>query len=487
MLRGATIVLLLALVPGCKRKPEAQPLAQDDGKGKTHACKLVAGGHIEKDTLVEADCEVWVSEAIRIEKGATLRIEAGARLAFTKAASLTVVDGVLVAAGEASRPVTFTSAEATKAAGDWGGIAFLSDKPGSSLTHAIVDYGGVDLGGKKAGATTLVLTTDARPGLHVHAAAAPVTLADLTVRHAPRVGILGDAVRPFARFEQVHVEDVGGIALDVPAAVLGSVTSLTSSDPVRVRGRVDKSATWPKVAAILVDDLRVYGTATEPAVLTLAPETIVRVQPRGQLSFGSGANAGALVAIKVVFTSAAPTPAPGDFRGLRFDRHAPGTRIEDCVIEFAGFDATSPALGPASKTPREKPVALALEEEMKDFVVRRNVFRNNAGPAIGRASLYASGGCVGLDVKGHGNTSIGQPLCQSKSAIVSELEKLELKALSSLGASGAIGGNVLKAGPDLDVLGASTAGVGGPGGDVKPGSGGGGGGGLAPIGKGKEP
>lgn len=477
-------LLALCLVPlalaACKRKPEAHALGHDDGKGKAHECKLVAGGRIDKDTVVEAGCNVRIAEPIVVDKGATLRIEAGSRLAFAKGARLEVLDGLLVAAGEASKPVTFTSAEAAPAAGDWGGITVSSTKPGTSLSHAIVEYGGVDAAtaagvpAPKGAAAALV---DFRPALFVRATAAPVSLADVVVRHAPRIGIFVAADPAFARFERVHVEDVGGIALDVAAASLGGVTSLTTAEAVRVHGRVAKSVAWPKLT-LIADDLHVYGAEGEPAVLTLAPGTVVRSAM--ELRFGYGEAPGSLVAEKVLFTSAAPTPAPGDWRGLHFDRRSPGTRIEDCIVEYAGREPVGPKpAGPPPKKPDPKPVALALTEEMKDFVVKNTTFRHNAGPAIGRRGHFGPGGCLGIDVPGHGNTSIGQPLCRPKSRLEEELEALDVKMLGAL--TGGSAASSLDVGSKLDtpslVLDKAKPGGG-------EGGGGGGGGGVGGVGVG---
>ncbi len=112
-------VLALVGASACKRAPEAKPLTLDDGKGKTHECKLVAGGRIQQDTAIEAACQVTIAEPYTVTKGATLRIGSGSRLAFKKGAYLLVQDGALIVEGTKEAPVVMTSAEAKPAAGDW--------------------------------------------------------------------------------------------------------------------------------------------------------------------------------------------------------------------------------------------------------------------------------------------------------------------------------------------------------------------------------
>ncbi len=437
----------------CKRAPDAKPLTNDDGKGKTHECKLVAGGRIQQDTTVEATCQVTIAEPYTVTKGATLRIASGSRIAFKKGAYLLVQDGALIVEGTKEAPVVITSAEAKPAAGDWGGLLFASDKP-SSIAGAVVEYASGDPALAKlgdmgdAGASAKVAKAAAladaaefgmigllggsgprgdfrpvagrKPSLYL-LPGARLTLADVTVRHGGKVGVAADGDDPFVRVEKLHLEDLGGIGMDVRASALGKVVSISGPEPVRVRGSLQESQTWPKIeAGLLVASLDVHAKAKEQvALLTLAAEQIVRVEPTANLSFGGYAGGGGLVASKAMFTSAAPKPAPGDWSGLRFSRRAAGTRIDGCVVEYAGHGEVSKPITFGSTTtakeaPPPKPAALQVDEWLKDFQVVHTTFRNNAGPGMGKdASVFGSSsrGCEGLDAPKNDNKSVGQPLC----------------------------------------------------------------------------
>lgn len=80
---------------------------------------------------------------LTIEPGVTLEFVSGGKLRVDAAASVTPARGVLIAAGTAAAPITFTSAAATPAAGDWHGIWLggLVD-PATKLDHVKVMYAG---------------------------------------------------------------------------------------------------------------------------------------------------------------------------------------------------------------------------------------------------------------------------------------------------------------------------------------------------------
>lgn len=498
--RAAVLFAAFALV-ACKRKPEVTALSTNDGKGKTQECKLVAGGRITKDTLIEAGCQVTVGEAYSIVNGANLKIEAGARLAFGKGARLVVEDGSLTAVGEKMKPVTFTSAESTPAAGDWGGIAIVSSKP-SRLEEVVVEWAGEPpkppvatakkvhppkyailggLGGARIGSRSPL--ADRSPGLYL-GPDAKVSLVGTTVRHSKKVGVGADGEAPFERFESVTLDDNGGYAMDVEAAALAAVRTITASEPVRVRGSVSSTQSWPTLDLVIAS---LEIVATEPGgaiVLTLGPESKVRVEPKTSLRIGGYREGGAIVAKKVMFTSAAAKPAPGDWAGIHFDKRAPGTRIDECTIEYAGYeDPPSPSSASAKKSakkekPRPKPAALVVLEPMKDFQVTHTTFRNNAGPGMGKADMHfwilgGTGGCEGLDAPRFGNKSVGQPLCEYHE---DELAKSLSLTLGALGGEPGLGSS------DIGVLGKAGSGYGG--GGMIAGPGGGGIGGLGGTAKG---
>lgn len=78
---------------------------------------------------------------LTIEAGVTLRFSKGARLVVD--ATNNVANGALAVLGTAARPVVFTSAEATPAAGDWVGLVLEGAADArTKITYAQISYAG---------------------------------------------------------------------------------------------------------------------------------------------------------------------------------------------------------------------------------------------------------------------------------------------------------------------------------------------------------
>lgn len=80
---------------------------------------------------------------LTIDPGVTLEFAQGAHLAIEEFQGTNPASGALVVNGTAAKPVTFTSAQATPAAGDWLGIWFGEVPDATSkIDHAVVQYAG---------------------------------------------------------------------------------------------------------------------------------------------------------------------------------------------------------------------------------------------------------------------------------------------------------------------------------------------------------
>ena len=101
------------------------------------------GGYISQDTTWTLDGSPYiVVEDVVVESGVTLTIEAGVVVKFTSGTNL-VIDGALVAKGNTTHPITFTSNSTDPAPGDWGSIRFR-DSSNDALCK--IAYGNIQYG-----------------------------------------------------------------------------------------------------------------------------------------------------------------------------------------------------------------------------------------------------------------------------------------------------------------------------------------------------
>lgn len=147
--------------------------SDDDGNDTSDGASILAadgktlmGNLTGKQTLEEG--EYILGGTVIIENGGELTIPAGTTIKATKGFSsyiLVAQGGKLYANGTSSQPVTFTSGEATKKAGDWGGIILNGKAPisgagaeGTNTANAEINnaykYGGSDRA-DNSGALTL--------------------------------------------------------------------------------------------------------------------------------------------------------------------------------------------------------------------------------------------------------------------------------------------------------------------------------------------
>ncbi len=110
-------------------------------------------GDVTEDMRLNALYTYTLNGTLSVKSGATLYIPAGTTIEATKGfSSYLIVEqgGKIMAEGTAEAPITFTSAESTPAAADWGGIWINGYAPisgggtGTSEVDATLPYGGSD-------------------------------------------------------------------------------------------------------------------------------------------------------------------------------------------------------------------------------------------------------------------------------------------------------------------------------------------------------
>jgi hypothetical protein len=218
-----------------------------------------------------------------------------------------------------------------------------------SLTHTFVERGGADRFTHNA---AIVARGDGTAPLD------PVLLVDhVTVRDAGGVGIF---VERFGAFDPASTDlTITGAATEaarvatpavhsipagsytgnaIDAIVIDAANTIVDSETFRDRG-VPYVATWSLAVKPPAAD-RVARLTVEPGVTLKFPKEHGLVMGVGSSS--SPAFPGELVAVgtperPIVFTSAEPIPAAGDWRGIYFHGYRPtGNRIAHARVEYAG-------------------------------------------------------------------------------------------------------------------------------------------------------
>jgi sugar lactone lactonase YvrE len=261
---------------------------------------------------------------VGVSNGATLTLQPGVRI-LSPGGVLEIGSGAkLIAQGTADQPITFTSASATPAAGDWQGLAF---DPGSeaALDHCDVDYGG--------------------PAAQLQQAVAigsgKVTLSNTVIHHSLSVGVRMTTAGEGPTLDHVTVSDCAKTAIrmdrpEISPTITGLLLQNNAPDGIEVAGGEIKIPTAYPAAGYpySTDSLKVSAGG----ILTLQPGVEMRFTVSATLSVAAGGKlvAEGTAALPITFTTASSPPLPGSWGGIAFETGSQGS-LSFCDIGFAGL------------------------------------------------------------------------------------------------------------------------------------------------------
>ena len=268
----------------------------------------------------------------------TLTVEAGVEVRFTSGAWLQVAwsgyKGTLNTQGTATSPVLFTSNQATKTPGDWGGVQFNAWSPGTSLLqYTTIEYGG-------AGASN--------GSIYVNGGSP--TFQNCTVRNGNGNGIqvgFGSLSLTAMTFSSTG----GSYSVSMPLTTSVTTAGTHSFDkPIELRsGVISADTTWRKLGAayVLSGSSNVYNDTVTPSTLTVEAGVEVRFVSGAWLYVASAGYKGTLItqgtaASPVLFTSNQVTKTPGYWGGIQFDSGSAATSVlQYTTIEYGGSSPSS--------------------------------------------------------------------------------------------------------------------------------------------------
>ncbi len=333
----------------------------------TYAGNVVDSIELQADYVTQSgswralDADYFVSGDVYVEGPADpiLTVEDGATVAFTSGVDLYSGwsdDGRVIVDGH-TNGVLFTSSALVPAPGDWRGIYLSTSDQGSTFTGLTLEYAGANnLAGIYSGSPGLVTVTDS-------------VLRNNTSGGFSGVGILdmsGTAVEDNFG-DGVYLSAAGSLAAGLPATNTFQGNSLTGNTgyPVNIPANsvdeLDPSTTyvggngqdWVALQAdtisqdvtmkLLDADYVVTGDVyvENPGAPALVVEDgVVAHFGLGVDLYVGWSNPGTLdvqgVATGVVFTSAQPVPAPGDWNGLTLYQYSDGSSLVGLTVEYGG-------------------------------------------------------------------------------------------------------------------------------------------------------
>jgi hypothetical protein len=275
-------------------------------------------------TWTEAASPYHVTQGIRVQQGATLRVEPGVEIRTDANIGITV-NGSIVAVGTSNAPILFTAS--VKQPNGWNGL-YISSQAASAATleHVVMEYGGMP---------QMMFAM-------LHNFDGGMTIRDSVFRDAGHSGI---ATTMSDRVDIVDTRfvDNGGPAL--------SVSGRPQSDGLLQ----NLQATGNGTDAIVLDDVRFEGTHTlERAGLPYVARGALVIDDNGQVTVAPGVQfhsdgiflvngrllAEGTAAQPITFRGVATTP--GSWEGISFDGVAdttgklPASSLRHIVVEHGG-------------------------------------------------------------------------------------------------------------------------------------------------------
>jgi len=269
--------------------------------------------------------------------------------------------GALAAQGTAQAPIVFTSNAPIAAPGNWKGIYFRNETNDDStiLDNCVVEYGGNSLTFNQSNPTVTNSTIRYSSGHGINLSASAAVIEGNRIIDNYQDGIYGDNGSS-ALISDNTFSGNSGAAISVHPDKLRRITGNSGSgnsiNYIEVRGgEITSTGTWANqgFAYVIAGDITVRYQAenSDTAVLTIEPGVEIRFEPGTGLYIGyyihhyyfpkhyyGALSAQGTAQAPIIFTSNAPAPAPGDWKGLYFrdQTNNTSTLLEHCIVEYGG-------------------------------------------------------------------------------------------------------------------------------------------------------
>ncbi len=268
------------------------------------------GSHLIKGTL-------WVKAALTLDQCAVVTMDQNAKISVSDG-------GSIVAIGTAEHIVTFASAKASPAAGDWKGIEINDTaSTGNSFQYVSFAHGGGD-----------------DYGVIWVAGGASVAIDNCLFTDIQKYGVMFENAAEIESFTGNQFAGIDAYPIWVGANAVANLSPIVTddvTDRVLIRAEdVDAAGTWKNLSVgYEVEYLYIH----QP--ITLEAGTALYMRQNAHVTLADG---GSLIAVgtelaPIVFTSAKAAPAAGDWKGIEInDTASNDTALEYVTFEYGGAD-----------------------------------------------------------------------------------------------------------------------------------------------------
>jgi flagellar hook assembly protein FlgD len=285
-----------------------------------------------------------VTSSISVSSGATLTVDPGVVVEIGSACSLTV-NGTLMAAGTSASPISFTSAAATPAPGDWSYVAFKASSSASQLSYVTFQYGGgagwgsmVFVQGSSPAFDHVTIASSSSIGLDMNIAGGAPTISNSTISNNGSYGFNLVAGNTVTLSDTAFTGNASYAIGAEPGTHLLGLTNMTATgnggNAVGYRGgTINAAETWLHgMTWVLTAGVTVGAAAT----LTVDPGTVVELGNAIALAVSGTLTAAGTSASPISFTSAAATPAAGNWSYVSFTAGASASQLSYVTFQYGG-------------------------------------------------------------------------------------------------------------------------------------------------------
>lgn len=321
----------------------------------------------------------YFANRIDITEDGELTLSPGTTIEFLEDGILFVgytAPGKLTAIGTSEKPITFTSANTNKAAGDWRGVEFFKNAAkNSAIKYCNIQYAGAPTG----------------YSANLYLCETSIAIDNCTISDGAGRGIFAYDSE-FSSFASNTVKKCADYPLSIPADAVGIISADNVFEGKGVfinQEDVTKDATWQTLTIPYVAErIDIQNDAT----LTLSPGTTLSFREDGILFVGYG-TPGGLVAVgteemPIVFTSALGNPYQGDWRGIEFFENVmPGTTLSHTKVLYGGRDTGYKANVYFYNTQQK---ASITDSEIA-FSKKYGIYTNNCTPTLTNINYHDNG------------------------------------------------------------------------------------------------